>query len=205
MGVEWYYQSEESTHGPVSGKQLRSLADSGTVVPPTPVRRVVGDNRSPWTRAGAIRELFEGDVRDQLGDPICDDCGALRADGTCPKCDPRFDPGEVSSAPEPPPVADVGSQTSSAERLPAAPSVVMPVKDFRTTAILFVVTAMLALMLWQRPTSKQWEYMIANPPDNSFDERMDGYGREGWELVTARRATSEYSDPSYECIFKRAR
>jgi len=52
----------------------------------------------------------------------------------------------------------------------------------------------------------QWEYRIESFPDRSFDQRINAMGRDGWELVFARRVSdgSEYSPTfSYEMIFKR--
>ena len=53
----------------------------------------------------------------------------------------------------------------------------------------------------------QWEYTIKSIPDASFTGSINDYGKEGWELVFARRA-SDHSDEynpkfSYEVIFKR--
>jgi len=52
-----------------------------------------------------------------------------------------------------------------------------------------------------RPTPK-WEYKVEGISDLRFDVDMKVMGNEGWELVTARRAGSEYS-VKYEMIFKR--
>src|SRR6266498_3553997 len=52
----------------------------------------------------------------------------------------------------------------------------------------------------------QWEYRIETVPDLSFDQRVNAMGKDGWELVFARRASdgSTYSPVfSYEMIFKR--
>jgi len=54
----------------------------------------------------------------------------------------------------------------------------------------------------------QWEYRIESFPDRSFDQRINAMGKEGWELVFARRASdgSDYSPTySYEMIFKRTK
>ena len=49
-----------------------------------------------------------------------------------------------------------------------------------------------------------WEYMISAPSDINLQDSLDTFGENGWELVTARRATSSRSNEfSYECIFKR--
>ena len=51
-----------------------------------------------------------------------------------------------------------------------------------------------------------WEYRILSVSDTLFDETMGALGGDGWELVTARRASngSSYTPVfSYECIFKR--
>jgi len=56
------------------------------------------------------------------------------------------------------------------------------------------------------PAAARWEYKLESPPDFIFEERMAKYGRDGWELVSARRATSgiaESGSASYEMIFKR--
>jgi hypothetical protein len=55
------------------------------------------------------------------------------------------------------------------------------------------------------PTQK-WEYKIASPNDLIFDIEVNKLGEQGWELVSARRATSGSgisSGASYEMIFKR--
>ena len=52
----------------------------------------------------------------------------------------------------------------------------------------------------------QWEYRIESFPDTAFSSRINAMGKEGWELVFARRASdgSDYSPSfSYEMIFKR--
>jgi len=104
MATEWYYQEKGESIGPNSGSKLRSLADSETVMPWTPVRRIHNKERSPWTRAGAIKALFPNDVNKLLGPTICDECGTAKPDGVCPSCEgERID--RVST--EPPPLVEV--------------------------------------------------------------------------------------------------
>jgi hypothetical protein len=86
MATEWFYLDGASEHGPVSGQQLKQFADAGIVFPSTPVKRVTGDEISPWTRAGAVQGMYAGDVTDQLGEPICDHCGRRLDSGRCPIC-----------------------------------------------------------------------------------------------------------------------
>lgn len=52
----------------------------------------------------------------------------------------------------------------------------------------------------------RWEYKVETIPDESFSFTMDAFGRNGWEAVSARRASSgtgENTVFSYEIIFKR--
>jgi len=116
MAVEWYYQELEQSLGPVSSEQLRGLASQGIITPWTPVRRVSGSDLTPWTRAGEIKKLFDGDVSGQLGKPICEDCGTLLEGDSCPSCSP-LEPvqAEDGSSFLPP----VGSQDKPSRTTPA--------------------------------------------------------------------------------------
>jgi hypothetical protein len=52
----------------------------------------------------------------------------------------------------------------------------------------------------------RWEYMIASPSDAAFSTEMSKLGDDGWEMVSARRASDggEYTKKfSYEVILKR--
>ena len=67
-----------------------------------------------------------------------------------------------------------------------------------------------ALLIWLNfKPAPQWEYQIISVPDTNFESGINALGLEGWELVTARRASSgdtnnlKPSDFSYEMIFKR--
>ena len=73
----------------------------------------------------------------------------------------------------------------------------------------FAITGMLASQIFgvAEPATKsaltEWEYKIDAPYDETFESSMNIMGRQGWELVSARRATSKYGSPKYEMIFKR--
>ena len=54
----------------------------------------------------------------------------------------------------------------------------------------------------------KWEYVIASPPDEDLQAKLQALGAAGWEIVSARRATSSDSgggrpSASYEMILKR--
>jgi hypothetical protein len=81
-------------------------------------------------------------------------------------------------------------------------------------ALLIAVIALLALNLIftaittfrGTPTvSQEWEYKTTGIPDSLFDQKMNDLGRQGWELVFARRATVGDIGALYEVIFKRRR
>lgn len=53
-----------------------------------------------------------------------------------------------------------------------------------------------------RPTA--FEYQIISPDDPEFEKDMNTAGKEGWDLVFARRAKGRYdADMSYEVILRR--
>jgi hypothetical protein len=54
--------------------------------------------------------------------------------------------------------------------------------------------------------SQAWEYLIEGPADDQRRERLQVLGTAGWELVSARRATTERggkTEEIYEMIFRR--
>ena len=85
------------------------------------------------------------------------------------------------------------------------------IKKNKLGRLLLIVSAQLLgvlliqlLILINSNSTQKWEYQIISPSDSKFDEKMNEMGNEGWELITARRATSSYSSSaSYEMIFKR--
>lgn len=50
-----------------------------------------------------------------------------------------------------------------------------------------------------------YEYYITSPADGAFDLELRSLGKNGWDLVSSRRATSSEDGVVYEMIFKRPR
>ena len=98
------------------------------------------------------------------------------------------------------PSAPVGPARSHEVRLTGPEGIT----KFQGTIIIFLLLVALGWPLFGilRPV-QQWEYRIESPSDTVFSTMMDQYGREGWELVAARRASDGGGTMSYECIFKR--
>ncbi len=70
---------------------------------------------------------------------------------------------------------------------------------------LLVIATLLGLWSNLKPSPK-WEYKIEAVPDVAFESGMTTLGDEGWEAVSARRASSGEGKSavfSYEIIFKR--
>jgi hypothetical protein len=81
-----------------------------------------------------------------------------------------------------------------------------PAPSFLFFLRLLAVVALLAYDRFGPARVQQWQYMITAPGDAAFDQQMNQLGRDGWELVSARRATSGSgysSTASYEMILKR--
>ncbi len=79
-------------------------------------------------------------------------------------------------------------------------------KDIISTGALVGIFLILLINFFagQKPQSVAWEYKIEAVSDLFFIESMNGYGKDGWELVSARRAVTD-GVASYECIFKRVK
>ena len=69
--------------------------------------------------------------------------------------------------------------------------------------IAFALTAMAVLMMHATWSTPKWEYAVEVPPDIGFSRQMNRWGEEGWELVSARRASGAGRTFSYEVIMKR--
>ena len=75
-------------------------------------------------------------------------------------------------------------------------------------AVLLLLTLLIssAQMFLNRAIPEQWQYTIASPKDVELKTAMDKLGADGWELVSARRASDgDRINPtmSYEMILKK--
>ncbi len=69
-----------------------------------------------------------------------------------------------------------------------------------------LITTTLGAVAPKKPAAVQWEYKIEAIDDSAFDSLMRIFGEQGWEVASARRATSGEGDSTkglYEVIFKR--
>jgi hypothetical protein len=81
----------------------------------------------------------------------------------------------------------------------------------RLSAIVVLLLLIVLAQGWQivsgmRVKSQSWEYLIEGPADDQLQARLKTLGTEGWELVSARRATTERggrTEGIYEMIFRR--
>lgn len=54
--ANWYYQKNDTQHGPITGRQLKELADSGRLHPDDKVKK---DGMEKWTTAKNVKGLFQ--------------------------------------------------------------------------------------------------------------------------------------------------
>lgn len=123
----------------------------------------------------------------------------------CMKCGRR---GEVRKSP-PPPIQEPSAPSKPEEIAPAKAiskqNAASSRKDIRILIGLVagLLVAQLVELTREGSSTRQWEYTIESPSDTKFDTALNDLGAAGWELIFARRATSEYGSPSYEMILKR--
>ncbi|MGI4788406.1 MAG: hypothetical protein ACRYFS_06095 [Janthinobacterium lividum] len=73
-------------------------------------------------------------------------------------------------------------------------------------ALLIVLALLLSAIAFHVPASPpHYKYMIKSIPDGDFESQMNDLGQQGWDAVSARRASdgTDSSTFSYEIIFKR--
>lgn len=77
-----------------------------------------------------------------------------------------------------------------------------PETPFYALLLLILIACLLGVLVYASVTgakAEQWEYRVVTPDDAELKKEMNELGREGWELVAARRT----SGGSYEMVFKR--
>ncbi len=192
MTTEWYYRSATGDEiGPVSSAEMRRQVQSKHILPDTPVRKAPSGD---WVTAKHVRGLF--DTSDE-------------ASPHPPAPAEKASPASGQSS---------GSSPTHEERTPPALEVTAVGPPFRRNerrGISYsqgLLIILLLLLVWIGPylgtfgPPQRWEYVIASPSDEMFEQSMALAGENGWELVFARRATSgteESANPKYEMIFKR--
>lgn len=74
-------------------------------------------------------------------------------------------------------------------------------------SLLVLVVVLLAAILFQvAPRAEEWEYAILSPADDQLTKELNTAGMAGYEVVSARRASSgegTNSKMAYEMILKR--
>jgi hypothetical protein len=77
----------------------------------------------------------------------------------------------------------------------------MKVTAIITAVLLFGIFSTLAIQTFDHPPER-WRYTVISPKDNDLISTLDKYGAEGWEVISARRATGSEKEVSYEMILK---
>lgn len=124
----------------------------------------------------------------------------------CLKCQAR---GEVTpSVPKPPvikaPTVVDPRPSTPPPSTPAAPAAVTR-GDLRIVIGLLVALlgAQLLGLTSTQSSATRWEYRVESPEDALLQVVLDRSGLDGWELVFARRATTDLGSVKYEMILKR--
>ena len=139
----------------------------------------------------------------------CDQCGTALPPGvvSCPKCGERFSDAVPPDAKTP----HAGYRTANAVS-PVSPALAQSAPKLSgIIALLLIIACLLGAIALHIPAqgaiAPHWEYAIQDVPDDGFTQKMNDLGNQGWELVSARRASNGTDSPtlSYKVIFKRPR
>lgn len=135
----------------------------------------------------------------------CESTGSITANAPLPS--PSTPSLKQPPAPSPPAVPEVKASSKAHEVSVAigTPSVVSTSHVYWIIGLLSALLVSQLVSLMTTGTSNaRWEYTIEAPYDSSLETSLERLGNEGWELVSARRATGGVS-ASYEMIFRRAK
>jgi hypothetical protein len=183
MAESWYYKLMGEEIGPISSHELKLLAQAGTIDFDTPLRPSSSDS---CNRASKVRGLF-----DPPSEPPNEDVDDSVVSTPVP----------LPNKPESPAPAE--STRKSPKRTKHSPK---PVTAFKANIIIALMLTSMGFPILSTfrpaPAPTKWEYIIVSPMDALFELEMDKLGKNGWQLVSSRRATGDLG-PSSEMILKR--
>ncbi|OAI43469.1 hypothetical protein AYO41_00235 [Verrucomicrobia bacterium SCGC AG-212-E04] len=81
-------------------------------------------------------------------------------------------------------------------------------KPFLSRLEWILLSALLAVVLFWAATANwraRWVYRVVVPLDAGFEEQLNKYGADGWEIISVRRAAEPGKPLAYEIVMKRRR
>jgi hypothetical protein len=193
MSERWFVaQDSKSKQGPFTLGELRELARSGKLRPSDLVWK---EGTSQWVAASSVQGLFENigaQAPQALPVPSSDVLPTVAV------VEPVLS-GERSDAHD--------DSSLSRRRGTIAPGVTSG-QGWIIIFLLFL-TLLASLGIPICPLCRTavpptvWEYKVTAPTDSALEGELRQLGDDGWELVYARRAVSEFGPAKYEMIFKR--
>ena len=177
--MNYYLWISGAEQGPYDIEQIRAAVADGTIDAQQTART---EDSSDWKPLSQIA---------RLNTPKPTAPAAKPAQAAAPKPTPK-----TETAPTNP--ASTSSSSSGAITSGAIGVAILSFLAWKLTAI--------ERLLDKKVTPPEFEYMVAAPKDYAFDSQLTALGKQGWEVVSARRATSsnEYDKTaSYEVILKR--
>jgi hypothetical protein len=111
-------------------------------------------------------------------------------------------------------LAEVSARLETANaKLSNVDSLLLSIAESKLRALEESIVTMGDRLATEFARTPTWEYVIESPPDSNFQQAIDHFGANGWDLVAARRATHEIkplfpwndarTEAAYEIIFKR--
>jgi GYF domain 2 len=100
-------------------------------------------------------------------------------------------------------ILETTSQGKSVEMIQSFLKKPAVITGLMAVALIFWKLSSIERLLDKKSTAPQFEYKIESPDDRAFTRTLDRWGKDGWELVFARRASGSDHEMSYEVILKR--
>ncbi|MDR1491761.1 MAG: DUF4177 domain-containing protein [Planctomycetaceae bacterium] len=188
--------------GPLSAAEIKQMAKNGTVVPDTIIISQNGREVSASKYPGLFDQLPPVNIPEPA--PIIDSGENVPAIDYEPSSEQTAEVAVPVSAIAIPQIGNQGTVEQQVALLSMTiknASLLMKIALGLLGAILFFQIISMVVLSPIKPSSR-YEYKIVSPRDSVFEKEMDEYGKQGWELISARRATGDYN-VSYECILKR--